>query len=173
MKHIRPADHESHDYYKLYINQVPGDNVVQVLKDTMLNTLALLETLDIEKWDFRYAEGKWSIKEVMIHIMDAEQVFAYRAMRISRNDQTPLPGFEQNDYVPYYDVENRSVESIMEEFKALRLSTIAMFENFNDAMMERLGTASGFQVSVRALAFMLAGHEIHHMRIVRERYLTV
>jgi len=105
--------------------------------------------------------------------MDAEQVFAYRAMRISRNDQTPLPGFEQNDYVPYYDVENRSVESIMEEFKALRLSTIAMFENFNDAMMERLGTASGFQVSVRALAFMLAGHEIHHMRIVRERYLTV
>ena len=171
MKTTRPEAHESHDYYKLYINQVEGDDFLQVLKDNLISTVSLLSNLESEKWDFRYAEGKWSIKEVMIHIMDTEQVFAYRAMRISRNDKTPLPGFDQNDYVPFYDAGNRSPESIINEFTAFRLGTIEMFENFNDDMMGRMGKASDFDVSVRALAFMLTGHEIHHVRIIKERYL--
>ena len=101
MEFKRPADHESHDYYKLYINQVEGNDFLQVLKNALDETITFLESLAPAKWDYRYAEGKWSIKEVMIHILDSERVFAYRALRISRNDTTPLPGFEQNDYVPY------------------------------------------------------------------------
>ena len=167
----RPADHESHDYYKLYINQVVGDDFIGTLHSALTETVAFLESLEPSKWDYRYAEGKWSIKEVMIHILDAERVFAYRALRISRNDQTPLPGFDQDDYVPHYDVSNRSIESILQEYKATRMGTISMFQNFNEEMMQRMGTASGFPVSVRALGYMLTGHEIHHMRIVRERYM--
>lgn len=170
MKLARPETHESHDYYKLYINLVPGDDFLKVLKDSLVSTVGFLEKLEDSKWDYRYAEGKWSTKELMIHIMDAEQVFAYRAMRISRNDQTPLSGFEQDDYIPFYDVENRTPQSIINEYTAVRLSTIAMFENFNEAMMERMGSASGFPVSVRALGYMLTGHELHHMRILEERY---
>lgn len=170
MKLVRPEAHESHDYYKLYINLVSGNDFLQVLKDSLVSTVDFLGKLEDSKWDYRYAEGKWSIKEVMIHIMDAEQIFAYRAIRISRNDQTPLPGFDQDDYVPFYDAENRTPESIISEYTAVRLATIAMFENFNDKMMERMGVASDFPVSVRALAYMLTGHELHHMRVLRERY---
>lgn len=173
MKQVRPEDHESHDYYKLYINQVEGNDFLQVLKDNLISTVDLLDSLSLDQWNHRYAEGKWSIKEVMIHIIDTEKVFGYRAMRISRNDQTPLPGFDQNDYVPYYDAENRSPESIIKEFTASRLGTIEMFENFNEDMMKRMGKASDFDVSVRALAFMTAGHEIHHIRILKERYLNM
>ncbi len=167
----RPADKESHDYFKLYINQVPGDDFVQTLKNSLVSTYTLLKSLDASTWDFRYDEGKWTIKEVMIHIMDTERIFAYRALRISRNDMTPLPGFEQDDYAPHYDANNRSIKSILKEFKAVRKATIAMFRNFNDEMFERIGTASDHPVSARALGYMIAGHEIHHIRIIRERYL--
>ncbi len=168
----RPEDHESHDYFKLYINQVPGDNFLRVLKTSYLSTLLLLENMDLEKWNFRYAEGKWSIKEVMLHILDTERIFAYRALRVSRNDMTPMPGFEQDDYVPFYDAENRSIKSILKEYKAVRRASIAQFKNFNDDMLGRVGTASEHAISARALGFMIAGHEIHHVRILKERYLV-
>ncbi|MFT5166695.1 MAG: putative damage-inducible protein DinB [Saprospiraceae bacterium] len=168
---MRPADQESHDYFKLYINQVSGDDFVQTLKESLASTLELLKNLEDSKWDFKYAEGKWSIKEVMIHVMDTERIFAYRALRISRNDMTSLSGFEQNDYAPYYDVDNRSIKSILKEFKAVRKASIAMFKNFNDEMLARIGTASDHAVSARALGFMIAGHEIHHIKIIKERYL--
>lgn len=167
----RPADHESHDYFKLYINQVTGDDFLQTLKDSLSSTLELLKNLEDSKWDYRYAEGKWSIKEVMIHIMDTEKIFAYRALRFSRNDMTSLPGFDQDDYAPFYNAENRSIKSILKEFKAVRKATIAMYKNFSDEMLNRIGTASEHPVSVRALGFMIAGHEVHHVKIIRERYL--
>ncbi len=171
MTNRRPEDHESHDYFKLYINQVSGDDFLQTLKEAHHNSMEFYKKLPVEKWDYRYDEGKWSIKEVLIHILDTERIFAYRALRISRNDKTPLQGFEQDDYVPFYNVENRSITSLIDEYDALRRSTIAMFQNFDDAMLERMGTASEHPVSVRALGYMIAGHEIHHLRILRERYL--
>ncbi len=171
MTNRRPEDHESHDYFKLYINQVSGDDFLQTLKEVHHNSIEFYKKIPVEKWDYRYDEGKWSIKEVLIHILDTERIFAYRALRIARNDKTPLQGFEQDDYVPFYNVENRSITSLLDEFDALRRSTIAMFQNFDDAMLERMGTASEHPVSVRALAYMIAGHEIHHLRILRERYL--
>lgn len=171
MTNRRPEDHESHDYFKLYINQVSGADFLKTLKEAHHNSMEFYKKLPVEKWDYRYGEGKWSIKEVLIHILDTERIFAYRALRISRNDKTPLQGFEQDDYVPFYNVENRSITSLIDEYDALRRSTIAMFQNFDDAMLERMGTASEHPVSVRALGYMIAGHEIHHLRILRERYL--
>lgn len=168
----RPADHESNDYFKLYINQVPGNDFLQTLKAASATTVAFLQNLDSAKWNHRYAPGKWSIKEVLIHLIDTERVFCYRALRISRNDQTPLPGFEHNDYVAHYDVENRSAASIIEEFESVRQATIGMFKHFNEDMLERIGTASGNHISVRALGYIIAGHEAHHLRLFRERYLV-
>lgn len=168
----RPADHESNDYFKLYINQVPGNDFLQILKEAVISTPAFLQSIEKPKWDFRYAEGKWSVKESLIHLIDAERVFGYRALRIARNDKTPLPGFEQDNYIPYYDVENRSPESIIEEFRSARQATIGMFQHFNEAMLDRIGTASGGPLSPRALGFMIAGHEIHHLKIFREKYLV-
>lgn len=167
----RPHTHESGDYYKGYINKVPSEDILQVLKNNLNHSCKLLENLPLEKWDYRYAPGKWSIKELMIHILDAERVFAYRALRIARNDQTGLMGFDQDDYIPFSGATNRSPQSIIEEFKALRLSTIALFENFELEMWGRMGTASDSPVSSLALAFIIAGHELHHFDIIKERYI--
>ena len=107
----------------------------------------------------------------MLHIIDTERVFAYRAMRVARNDKTPMPGFEQDDYVPNSNASQRSASSVIEEYAALRNSTIQLFQNFSEDQLNRIGTASGFPISTLALGFILAGHEAHHMRIIREKYL--
>lgn len=172
MTHRRPTDQESHDYFKLYINQVTADNFLKVLEDALESTIQFLENIPAEKWDYRYAEGKWSLKEAFIHVLDTERVFAYRAMRVARNDMTPMPGFNQDDYVPFYNADERSPYSIIEEYRAVRSATVAQFSNYTDEMLDRIGTASEHAISTRALGFMIAGHEIHHLRITRERYLA-
>ncbi|MEM6320005.1 MAG: DinB family protein [Bacteroidota bacterium] len=166
----RPADHESIAYFKTYINKVPGDDFLKILKTSLATNLAKYQTLTETQWNHRYAEDKWTVKEVLMHIMDTERIFAYRALRIARNDTTPLVGFEQNDYVPYYEASNRSVESLLNEYELLRRSTIALFENMSSEMLDRIGTASGGAVSALALGYMVAGHEIHHEQIFKERY---
>lgn len=167
----RPEAHESAPFYHHYISLVPGTNVLQVLDASQAETLQILSQLPAEKWNYRYSEGKWSIKELMLHIIDTERIFAYRALRIARNDQTALSGFDQDDYVPHSDAANRSPESIIAEYKAVRQASIQLFQNFTTDMYNRIGTASNNPVSVLALAFMLAGHEIHHLNILKERYL--
>ena len=167
----RPETKESNTYYHKYIGQVASDDFLKELEKAITETVAFLSALDTAQWNYRYAPGKWSIKEVMLHVLDTERIMAYRALRIARNDKTPLPGFEQDDYIPYADAENRSPQSIIEEYKALRRSTIEMFRHFNDEMLGRLGTASGNPFTPRALGFVIAGHEIHHLNIVKERYL--
>ena len=166
----RPAPHEAHEYFHRYINKVPGDDFLQSLKDSTTSILAMLENLAEAKWDYRYAEGKWSVKEALVHMMDTERIFSYRALRVARNDQTPMPGFEQDDYVPFYEVDHRSPASLIAEYKAIRQATLEMFENFSDEMLGRVGTASGHPISARALGFMTAGHELHHLEIFKERY---
>ena len=168
----RPEPAESNDYYKTYISKVDGDNYLTVLEMLMSKTIGLLNSLDTSKWNHRYAEGKWSIKEVMIHVLDTERIMAYRALRIARNDKTPMPGFDQDDYMPFTDAENRNPQSIIEEYIAVRKGTIEMFKYFTDEMLGRVGTASGNPFTPRALGYIIAGHELHHMRIVRERYLV-
>ncbi len=167
----KPEAKESADYYKKYIGLVDGNDFLNVLEMLMSKTVTFLNALDAAKWNYRYAEGKWSIKEVMLHVLDTERIMTYRALCIARNDKTPLPGFEQDDYIPFMDTENRSPESIIEEYMAVRKATIEMFRYFNDDMLNRIGTASGNPFTPRSLGFVIAGHELHHMSIIRERYI--
>lgn len=166
----RPEAHESIDYFKTYIRKVPGDDFLTALRQSLAQNLAKLNTLTEEQWNHKYADDKWTVKEVLLHIMDTERIFAYRALRIARNDKTPLMGFEQDDYVPYYEPNSRTAASLVEEYELLRRSTIALFQNMSADMLDRMGTASGGHVSALALGFMTAGHEIHHWQILEERY---
>ncbi len=167
----RPTSGEASDFYFRYINQVQEEYFLQALMDNAENTPIFLNQLSLSQWHHQYASGKWTIKEVILHVIDSERIFAYRALRIARGDQTPLPGFEQDDYVPLSNANERSPESIINEYKAVRNATLAMFKNFDEEMLNRIGTASDSPVSVLALGFIIAGHEQHHLNILKERYL--
>jgi len=169
-KNRRPEPTEYNSFYETYIGKVKGVNFIQNLKEQKFETLAVLSKLSDEKWNHQYAPEKWTVKEVMIHIMDTERIFAYRALRVARNDQTPMPGFDQNDYVPFCNASQRSGNSIIAEYEAVRNSTITLFENLNEEDWARLGEASGSTVSALALGYMIAGHEIHHVQLLHERY---
>jgi hypothetical protein len=124
-----------------------------------------------EKLSYRYAEGKWTIKEIMAHLIDDERIYAYRALRFARNDQTELPGFDQDDYAIESAANERSLDDLLEEFAAVRRSTIALFNSFDERVWTRSGVASGNVMSVRAAAYHIAGHELRHLNIIKERYL--
>ena len=132
----------------------------------------LVHSIPDAKADFRYEEGKWSIRELLCHIIDAERIFAYRALRFSRNDKTPLAGFEENDYAPQANAGGRSLNKIADEMKHLRTSTVDLFESFTPEMLARKGTASNNELSVIGLGFIIAGHETHHLHILKDRYLS-
>ncbi len=168
--HRRPANQEFNPYYKPYIDKVEELDFVTALNHSLAKNLAKLQTLSETQWNHKYAADKWTIKEVLLHILDTERIFAYRALRIARNDKTPLQGFEQNDYVDFYEVDNRSIASLLEEYELVRRSTIALFKNMSKEMLDRMGTASGGQISVLALGFMIAGHEIHHWELLKDFY---
>ncbi|HYE58379.1 MAG TPA: DinB family protein, partial [Rhodothermales bacterium] len=131
---------------------------------------ALLRSLDEERARHRYAPGKWSVKEVLGHVTDAERIFAYRLLCIARGDQTSFPGFDENAYVPNSGADDRSMDDLLDEFAAVRRATLALLRGLPDAAMTRIGTANGQLVSVRALPFILAGHAQHHLNVLRERY---
>ena len=164
-------NNEFASFYKNYINLAPNLEIVEALKNSKIEVLEVFKNLTEEKWIFRYAENKWTPKEMFLHIIDTERIMAYRALRIARNDLTPLPGFEENDYVPVSDANERSVESLIKEYKLQRKSTISLFKNLPQKSLENTGTASNNAISVRALAYIVAGHEKHHTNILKERYL--
>lgn len=156
-----------------YINQLPDDGeVLQHLAANLGTTQQLIAPLTEEQLLHRYAEGKWSIKEVLIHIMDAERIFACRALRIARNDKTPLPGFDENAYAPESYADARSIESIMAEYEAIRRNTLLLFDGLSAETATRTTVINNYPNSVRALAYIIAGHEQHHITILRERYLS-
>jgi hypothetical protein len=167
----RPAQNEYAEYYEKYTSKVPDGNIVEILENQIASTVNLLRGLSEEKALYRYAPDKWSIKEVLGHIIDAERIFAYRALRIARNDQTPLPGFEQDGYVPAGNFDARTLADLLDEFECVRRSTLYLFRNLSDEAWSRRGTASENEVSVRALAYITAGHELHHLSVVKEKYL--
>jgi len=172
MKPGRPEASEYAPFYAGYIALVSGDDAVAALEAQRLHMMQMLSARSEREGNFRYATDKWSVKDVIGHMSDAERVFTYRAMRIARGDQTPLPGFEQNDYVRNGGFGERHLSDLAEEFAAVRSASIALFHSLNDAAWVRKGTASGKEVSVRALAFMTAGHELHHQRILEDRYFA-
>jgi uncharacterized damage-inducible protein DinB len=149
--------------------------VLQHLKDNFAAIKRFIYSLPEEKLYLRYAEGKWSIKEILVHIVDDERIFAYRALRYARGDKTELHGFEQDDYTFFSDANERSLESIFEEYEAVRNSTIAMFNGFPDEAFMRSGASVGNinNRTVRALAYHIAGHELRHIKVIKERYLNM
>ncbi len=165
----RPEANEYAPYYGKYVSLVPEDDILITLEKQLPETMALLARPESDG-DFRYAPGKWSVKESLGHVIDAERVFSYRALRIARNDKTPLAGFEQDDYVKYGPFGHCRLAALVEEFAAVRKATVLMFRALDEAAWTRRGMASNNEVTVRALAYMIVGHELHHRRIFRENY---
>lgn len=167
----RPVDSEFAPYYATYIEKVPEGSIIDTLQQQNVVMMDLLSSLAEEQANYRYAPEKWSIKEVVGHLLDAERIFVCRALRFARNDQTALPGFEENDYVLHGDFDSRTVESLAQEYKHIRLATLDLFISFREEVWSRYGSANGVNFSVRALAWIIAGHELHHKGVIEERYL--
>ncbi|MBS1505117.1 MAG: DinB family protein [Bacteroidetes bacterium] len=159
-------------FYKNYVKQVTESDVLQALRISGHRMQELVHSIPADKADFAYAPGKWTVRELLCHIIDAERIFAYRALRFARNDKTPLAGFEENDYAPQANASGRSLQKIAAEMSHLRASTIDLFEGFTPEMLTRKGTSSNNELSVIALGFIIAGHEKHHLKILQDRYLT-
>ena len=168
----QPEATEYAPYYEKYTSLVPVGDVIAILSSQLDDTLSFLRHLSEEQADSRYAPGKWSIKEVVGHIIDAERIFGHRALRFARNDQTALPGFEQDDYVRAGNFDKRLMSDLADEFELVRRANLCLLRSLDDEAWLRRGTANDNEVSVRALAYILAGHETHHMQIIRERYVS-
>lgn len=167
----RPESGEYAPYYGTYISKVTAPDLARALEAQLASTTSLLAGLTEAQAAYRYAPGKWTLREVIGHLADAERIFAYRLLCIARGDTTPLPGFDENTYVPAGEFERRPIASVAAEFGAIRMATLALLESLSAAALARMGTASGKPVSARALAWIIAGHEIHHLGVIRERYL--
>ena len=154
-----------------YINALDNVELLEELEISLHDFIRFVREIPMDKFDYRYAEGKWTIKDIIQHIIDAERIFAYRALRISRNDPTPLPGFEENDYVENTDANSRSIQELLTELSAVRHSNLLLFKSFSNEQLTRMGTASNHPISVRALGFLIIGHQKHHQKVFQERYL--
>jgi DinB superfamily len=169
-KHQIPACPE---YYKTYINAVSGDeNLLEVLNRNQELTQKVLFNLTEAQAGFRYAPEKWSVKEILVHLIDTERIMSYRALRFARQDYQELAGFEQNDYVKSSQADRRKIADIAREFAMVRRATIELFRSFDEEAMLRKGIASHNELYVVTLGFVIAGHENHHMRIIKEKYLS-
>jgi uncharacterized damage-inducible protein DinB len=158
-------------FYATYIKAIENVELIEELEISLHDFIKFVQNIPLDKFDFRYAEGKWTIKDIIQHLIDAERVFSYRALRISRNDKTPLPGFEENDYVDNTNANGRSIQDLLTEFSAVRHSSLLLFKSFSDEQLTRIGIASGQEVSVRAIGFIIIGHQKHHQKVFAERYL--
>jgi hypothetical protein len=168
----RPAPGEYAPFHAGYVAMVPDGDVLATLKTQHAETVRLLARLGESKSRYRYAPGKWSIREVVGHLIDAERVFTYRALTFARADKTPLPGFDENMWASASNADSRTLKSLLEELKALRWATLTLFRGFTAEQLARVGIASGHPVSVRGLVYVTTGHELHHAKILRERYLA-
>jgi len=167
----RPTISEYAPYFQTYIQLVNEDDLVLALKRIAKIWNDLIGEIPEQKLNYRYADGKWSIKEVLIHLTDAERVFAYRALRFARNDKTELSGFDENFWAKESHADERSLESLIKEHNNVRGASISLFENLTDEISMRSGPANGKEISVRALGYIICGHELHHLRVIQERYL--
>ncbi|HKN35145.1 MAG TPA: DinB family protein [Terriglobales bacterium] len=166
-----PQTSEYAPYYGRYISLVKNDDILAALREQARATKALLSSLSQQQANSRYAPDKWTIKQVFGHLIDSERIFAYRALRIARADQIPMEGFEQDDYVRSGNFENRAMSDLLDEYETVRAATLTLFRNLDAAAWNRRGVANNNEITVRAAAYIIAGHELHHMQIVKDRYL--
>jgi len=168
----KPSSGESASYYKHYINLNTEPDIIKNLEGQILQVKKTFGSVKGDKQLFRYDKGKWSVKELLGHINDAERIFGYRALRIARKDKTPLAGFEENHYVKNGGFDKRSMTSLLDEFTALRRANIELFKSLDEKLLALKGIANGSPVSVRALAYIISGHTKHHLSILKERYVA-
>ena len=166
----RPLEGDYAPFYANYIKNVP-DDALKAFEDQLNTTNAFFKSIPEDKIDYRYAKGKWSIKEIVGHLIDNERVMSYRALAIARNEKQSLPGFNENDYVRESNYFTRNYSDLVDELKKVRESNILMFKNFSEEILDRRGVANNSEVSVRAILFIIAGHELHHINIIKDRYL--
>ena len=168
----RPDETEYMPYFGKYVSLVAGDDILTALSDQISATAALLRGIPESQGNFRYAAGKWSINELLGHMIDSERIFTYRALCFARNDKTPLPGYEQDDYIRNASFDACSLGDLAAEFESVRRATLFLFKHLDAEAWMRRGMANENEVSVRALAYIIAGHELHHLGILRDRYLS-
>ena len=169
MRH--PESNEYPPFYESYIKNVIGSDPLRNLENQYQEIQSILQSLPEVEANYAYSEGKWTVKEVLGHITDTERVMSYRAFCISRKEIRSLPGFEQDDYVKEANFNERSITNLLEDYRAVRKSTISLFKNFTEDMLNQKGTANEKEVSVLALLFIITGHEMHHLKILKEKYL--
>jgi len=167
-----PSTNEYPSYAEMYMKWVKKDgSLIGQLEDSLEKSKSLIRSLSEEELNFRYQKNKWTVKEVLIHIIDDERIYAYRALAFARNDKTNLPGFEEEEYTANACASERSIQNILEEYIAVRISTIVMYKGFTEIALKRKGIANGNQASVRALGYHILGHELHHINMIQNTYL--
>lgn len=172
MKPTQLQPNEYASYYATFISTISDEyTLIEELEISLHRFIKFVQDIPMDKFDYRYAEGKWTIKDIIQHLIDCERVFAYRALRFARNDKTELPGFEEDDYAIDANANKRSIMELLTELSAVRHSTIYLFKTFTEEQLLRIGIASDNPMSVRAIGFVIIGHQNHHQRIFEERYL--
>ncbi|WP_281233439.1 DinB family protein [Flavobacterium gelatinilyticum] len=157
--------------FATYIKQAGDGKLIEELEISLHEFIRFVQNIPLDKFDYRYAEGKWTIKDIIQHVIDTERIFAYRALRFSRNDKTPLPSFEEADYADNTNSDKRSIQDLLTELSAVRHSNLLFYKSLSEEQLKRIGTASNNQISVRALGFVIIGHAKHHQKVFEERYL--
>ncbi len=168
-----PGQSEYPSYANMYMKYTVKDGtLIKQLRQSLETTKELVKPLSSDKLNFKYQEDKWSIKDILVHIIDDERIYCYRALAFARNDKTNFPGFEQDDYANFAESDNRSIENILAEYEAVRIATITLFEGFSETALKRIGTANNNNTSVRALGYHILGHELHHIEVIKKHYLN-
>lgn len=166
-----PLPEEYPAYFEVYISAVKEEEILPFMVDQPTEVEALAATIPADKEDYKYADNKWTIKEVFSHITDTERIMAYRALRFARKDQTPIPGFDEDYFVANSDLSKLSIKELVEEFKLVRQANMALFTQFDEEVLNQTGSSNGKIISVRGIIYMIAGHATHHLNILKERYL--
>ena len=172
MKSNQLPINEYANFYKSYIQVLDDVELIEELEICLHEFIKFVQNIPMDKFDYQYEVGKWTIKEIIQHLIDSERVFSYRALRISRNDKTPLPGFDENDYVENSNGKERSLQSLLTEMAVVRQSTLSLFKSFTQEQLTKIGVESNNEVSVRAIGFIIIGHQKHHQKIFSQRYLN-
>jgi hypothetical protein len=167
----RPEANEYPHFYKNYVDLVPSNDIIRELSKQVMDIQAVIAQIPEEMENFSYAEGKWTIKEIIGHIIDTERVLGYRAMRFARKDKTPLPGYDENKYVANSTFHRQTLYSLGHEFAIVREANLALFKVWDEEAMSQMGVANNLDVSVRAILFMIAGHATHHLNVIKTKYL--
>ncbi len=171
MKRTDVPENEYSLAYAAYVKAAGDEDLYEDLEISLHNFIRFVQDIPMDKFDYRYADGKWTIKEIIQHIIDTERVFSYRALRISRNDKTPLPGFDENAFALNTNANDRHLQSLLTEFSIVRQGTLALFKSFSEEQLKRIGIASNNELSVRAIGFIIIGHLKHHQKVFQEKYL--